>query len=124
MGDVYFAQHPRLPRREARFVREAYVAGPPGHQNIMRVSDRGEFNRQPCISMDLIDGTDAATPQRDRYSVGVPADPVTVMIAAIASARDYAHQHRALMPNFCVRSGRACPAGDYTWGVHYPKLVR
>jgi hypothetical protein len=30
-----------------------------------------------------------------------------------------------LIPDSCVRSGRAGPAGNYTWGAdHYPQLVR
>jgi serine/threonine protein kinase len=39
------------------------------------------------------------------------------LIAAIASALDYAFQHRDLIPNSCGSSGRAGPASDYTWGV-------
>ena len=112
MGEVYLAQHPRLPRRDAlkilghdvsadddyrqRFVREADLAAALWHPNIVRVSDRGEFNGQLWISMDFVDGTDAASLLRDRYPVGMPADQVATIIAAIASALDYAHQHDLL----------------------------
>ena len=93
----------------------ADVAGPLGHPNILRVNDRGELNRQLWISMDLLDGTDVATPPRDRYPVGVPADQVAAVIPAIPSALDYAHPHRDI-PNSCGRSGRAGPAGNHTRG--------
>ena len=112
MGEVYLAQHPRLPRREAlkilrtdvsadedyrqRFIREADLAAALWHPNIVRVHDRGEFNGQLWIAMDYVDGTDAASLLRDRYPVGMPADEVATIIAAIASALDYAHQHDLL----------------------------
>lgn len=112
MGEVYLAQHPRLPRSEAlkvlrkdvsaedgyrqRFLREADLAAALWHPNIVRVNDRGEFDGQLWITMDFVDGTDAATLLRDRYPVGMPADDVVKIIAAIASALDYAHQHELL----------------------------
>ena len=82
MGEVYLAQHPRLPRRDAlkilandvsadedyrqRFVREADLAAELWHPNIVRVNDRGDFNGQLWIAMDFVDGTDAARLLRDR----------------------------------------------------------
>jgi len=112
MGEVFFAQHPWLPRREPlkilstdvsaddayrwRFIGDADVAGPLAHPNIVCVSDRGESNRQLWISMDLVDRTDAATLLWDCYPVGASADQVAAIIAAIASALDYALQHRDL----------------------------
>jgi serine/threonine protein kinase, bacterial len=112
MGEVYLAQHPRLPRRDAlkilgshvsadddyrrRFISEADLAAALWHPNIVRVNDRGEFNGRLWISMDFVDGTDAASLLRDRYPVGMPADQVATIIAAIASALDYAHQHDLL----------------------------
>src|ERR1700739_3661392 len=113
MGEVYLAQHPRLPRREAlkilsndlstdrdyrrRFIREADLAAALWHPNIGRVNDRGEFNGQLWITMDFVDGTDAASLLRDRYPVGMPADQVVTVVAAIASALDYAHQNHDLL---------------------------
>ena len=112
MGEVYLAQHPRLPRHDAlkilhidvsadedyrqRFIREADLAATLWHPNIVRVNDRGEFNGQLWIAMDFVDGTDAASLLRDRYPAGMPADEVATIIAAIASALDYAHQHDLL----------------------------
>ena len=76
MGEVYLAEHPRLPRREAlkippeamtadtefrqRFIREADLAATLFHPHIVGVHDRGEYDDQLWISMDYIDGTDAA----------------------------------------------------------------
>jgi serine/threonine-protein kinase len=112
MGEVYLAQHPRLPRQDAlkilpthvssdqdyrqRFIREADLAAKLWHPNIVRVNDRGESNGQLWIAMDFVDGTDAARLLRDRYPVGMPADEVATIIAAIASALDYAHSHDLL----------------------------
>ncbi|MGV0494227.1 serine/threonine-protein kinase [Mycobacterium kansasii] len=113
MGEVYLAQHPRLPRREAlkilgievsadadyrrRFIREADVASALWHPNIVRVNDRGEFAGKLWISMDFVDGTDAASLLRNRFPAGMPADQVATIISAIASALDYAHQHHKVM---------------------------
>lgn len=113
MGEVYLAQHPRLPRREAlkvlgddvsadddyrrRFVREADLAAALWHPNIVRVNDRGEYDGRLWIAMDFVDGTDAASLLRDRYPVGMPADQVATIITAIAGALDYAHEHHELL---------------------------
>jgi serine/threonine protein kinase len=112
MGEVYLAQHPRLPRRDAlkilpadvsadgefreRFLREADLAATLFHPHIVGVHDRGEDEGQLWISMDYIDGTDAARLMRDRYPAGMPADEVTEIVTAVASALDYAHQRRVL----------------------------
>jgi|GEM_PF-6862452 hypothetical protein len=74
--------------------------------------------------MDLVDRTDAATLLWDRYPVGASADQVAPIIVAIASALDYALQHRDLIPNSCGRSGRAGPASDYTGGISLSKARR
>jgi serine/threonine protein kinase, bacterial len=76
MGEVYLAQHPRLPRQDAlkvlpadvsadpeyraRFLREADLASTLYHPHIVGVHDRGEYEGQLWISMDFVDGTDAA----------------------------------------------------------------
>ncbi len=113
MGEVYLAQHPRLPRLEAlkilnddisadaayrqRFIREADLAAALWHPNIVRINDRGEFNGQLWISMDFVDGTDAASLLRDQYPVGMPAEQVADIVEAIARALDYAHQHHDVL---------------------------
>ncbi len=118
MGEVYLVEHPRLPRREAlkilspavssdpafqaRFVQEADLAGALAHPNIVRVNDRGEVDGQLWISMDYIDGTDAAQLQRDRYPAGMPAVEVAAIAGAVGAALDYAHDqgllHRDVKP--------------------------
>ncbi|SPM43609.1 Mycobacterium numidiamassiliense ORFan [Mycobacterium numidiamassiliense] len=118
MGEVYLAQHPRLPRQDAlkilpaevsadgefreRFLREADLASTLFHPHIVGVHDRGEFDGQMWISMDYIDGTDAAQLLRTRYPVGMPEHEVAEIITAIAGALDYAHKrgllHRDVKP--------------------------
>src|SRR5882757_2288598 len=76
MGEVYLVQHPRLPRLDAlkilpanatddagyreRFNREADLAATLWHPHIVGVHDRGEYEGQLWISMDFVEGTDAA----------------------------------------------------------------
>src|SRR3954467_9550333 len=93
MGEVYLAQHPRLPRRDAlkilslasaadqefraRFIREAELAATLWHPHIVGVLDRGEFNGRLWISMDYVDGTDAGRLIRERYQGGMPERDVS-----------------------------------------------
>jgi serine/threonine-protein kinase len=112
MGEVYLVQHPRLPRRDAlkvlpasvsadseyreRFNREADIAATLWHPHIVGVHDRGEFDGQIWISMDYVEGTDAARLLRERYRDGMPTAEVAEIIAAVADALDYAHQRNLL----------------------------
>ncbi len=118
MGDVYLAEHPRLPRRDAlkvlrndvcadneyrrRFDREADLAATLWHPHIVGVHDRGDVDGQIWISMDYVDGTDAAELLRDRYPNGMPKEDVLNIITGVAEALDYAHQqgllHRDVKP--------------------------
>jgi serine/threonine-protein kinase len=118
MGEVYLAQHPRLPRRDAlkllphdwsadadyraRFSREADLASTLWHPHIVGVHDRGEEDGQLWISMDFVDGLDAARLLADRYPTGMPVEDVARIITAVASALDYAHKqgllHRDIKP--------------------------
>ncbi|WP_396890802.1 serine/threonine-protein kinase [Mycobacterium sp. Z3061] len=113
MGEVYLAQHPRLPRREAlkilnddicadpayrqRFIKEADLAAALWHPNIVRINDRGESDGQLWIAMDFVDGTDVASLLREQYPAGMPVDQVDVIIDAIAAALDYAHHHHDVL---------------------------
>lgn len=112
MGEVYLAQHPRLPRRNAlkvlradvsadsdyraRFEREADLASTLFHSHIVGVHDRGEVDGRLWITMDYVDGTDAACLMRDRYPYGMPVEDVLDIVSAIADALDYAHERRLL----------------------------
>jgi serine/threonine protein kinase, bacterial len=131
MGEVYLAQHPRLPRQDAlkvlaadvsadadyraRFAREADLASTLWHPNIVGVHDRGEEDGQLWISMDYVDGTDAASLLRDRYPTGMPADvtrlrTVTEKLATAArrvatsiSSRRFARYCRRVFPGMDER---------------------
>jgi serine/threonine-protein kinase len=118
MGEVYLVQHPRLPRKDAlkilppsltadvefrqRFIREADLAAKLFHPHIVGMHDRGEFDEQLWISMDYIDGTDAAQLVSDRYPAGMPVDEAVTITIAVGSALDHAHErgllHRDVKP--------------------------
>ncbi len=118
MGEVYLAQHPRLPRLYAlkvlpaaasadgdyrsRFNREADLAADLYHPNIVGVHDRGECSGQLWIAMDYIDGADCEKLLRQHYPAGMPIDEVIEIVRAVAEALDYAHQrgllHRDVKP--------------------------
>ncbi|MDP7706717.1 MULTISPECIES: serine/threonine-protein kinase [unclassified Mycobacterium] len=129
MGEVYGARHPRLPRREAlkilnddisadeayrqRFIREADLAAVLWHPNIVRINDRGDFDGRLWISMDFVDGTDAASLLRDHYPAGMPADQVATIVEAIACALDYAHgEHDVLHRDVSPANILICGAGS------------
>lgn len=110
MGEVYVAQHPRLPRQDAlkvlrpemstnqefreRFLREADLTAALSHPNIVGVYDRGEFDGQLWISMEYVDGTDVS--RLLRSAGGVSDQQAVAIISAVAEALDYAHQHDLL----------------------------
>ena len=111
MGEVYLVQHPRLPRHEAlkvlpgeltsdheyreRFDREAAIVAALWHPNIVALHDRGEFDGQLWISMDFVDGTDAARLLQDHPN-GLPPDEVVRIVTGVADALDYAHDNHML----------------------------
>jgi serine/threonine-protein kinase len=82
-----------------RFNRETDLAA----TNIVGVHDRGEFNRQPWISMNYAAGADAAQLMPTRYPAGMPERDVSAIVTAVAGALDYADQcglsHREVKPS-------------------------
>jgi serine/threonine protein kinase, bacterial len=118
MGEVYLAQHPHLPRRDAlkilpaamtddsefhaRFRQEAKIATTLHHPHIVQVHDRGECEGRLWTAMDYVDATDVAELMRERFPVGMPPGQAQAIITAVAEALDYAHQrgmlHRDVQP--------------------------
>ncbi|TPG36080.1 serine/threonine-protein kinase [Mycolicibacterium hodleri] len=113
MGEVYLAEHPRLPRRDAlkvmalnvstdaeyreRFNREAQNVAALWHPNIVTVHDRGEDEGRLWIAMDYVEGTDAGQLLLETdYRRGMPPADVVRIIRAVADALDYAHQRQLL----------------------------
>jgi serine/threonine-protein kinase len=127
MGEVYLVDHPRLPRHDAlkvlresatanpdfrtRFNREAELAASLWHPHIVGLHDRGEFEGRLWITMDYVEGTDAAQLLKDRFPHGMPLDQVVAIVRAVGSALDYAHQrgllHRDIKPaNLLLSDGQ------------------
>jgi serine/threonine-protein kinase len=127
MGEVYLAQHPRLPRRDAlkvlpasvsadneyrqRFNREADIAATLWHPHIVGVHDRGDFEGQLWISMDYVDGTDAARLMRERFPKGMAKAEVAEIVMAVAEALDYAHDATCYTATSSLPTS-CCPTRD------------
>ncbi|WP_433685083.1 serine/threonine-protein kinase [Nocardia sp. CA-119907] len=107
MGAVYLARHPNLPMSIAlklldstdddsrvRFLREAEHIALLDHPNIVTVYDRGSEDDQLWISMQYIDGGDAAKAVRTRGAL-LP-DRAVRIISEAAKGLDYAHAHGVL----------------------------
>lgn len=108
MGEVYRAQHPRLPRTDAvkvlrpdhladdtvrlRFEREADLIAPLTHPNIVRVYDRGAIDDALWIAMEWVPGTDLAKILAERPG-GLTFDEVAAVVSGVAAGLDEAHRH-------------------------------
>jgi serine/threonine protein kinase, bacterial len=108
IGELYLAEHPRLPRQDAlklvsadlsadpeyryQFKQETGRAAALWHPNLVSLHDRGEFEDRLWLSMDYIDGPDSAQLLADAYPEGMPPDMVVEIVSAIADALDYAHE--------------------------------
>ncbi|MFI5498993.1 serine/threonine-protein kinase [Nocardia asteroides] len=120
MGSVYLARHPRLPRQiaikvlnpelfadteiRARFELEADLAARLEHPNIVTVYDRGVEDGRLWISMQFVDGVDAAT-----LAHPVPAERALHVVEGTAAALDHAHRngvlHRDVKPANILLAG-------------------
>ncbi|WP_206045699.1 protein kinase domain-containing protein [Nocardia mangyaensis] len=114
MGTVYLARHPRLDRLtalkllnrdlfaderiRARFEREADLAAGLDHPGIVTVYDRGTEGDQLWISMQYVDGVDAATVD----PMTLPPERAVQIVEGVADALDFAHErgvlHRDVKP--------------------------
>src|SRR6201999_348598 len=117
-GELYVAEHPRLPRQQVlhlipaeisidldyreRFHQESDLAAALWHPNIAGLTDRGEFEDQLWLSTEYIDGSDAAELLSEGHLDGMPPRMVIEIVSAIAEALDYAHDsgvlHRHVNP--------------------------
>ncbi|BBX45571.1 hypothetical protein GCM10009641_52310 [Mycobacterium cookii] len=111
-GELYVAEHPRLPRLQLLqlipaeisadldyredFNQETDLAATLWHPNILGLTDRGEFEDQLWISTDYLEGGDAAQLLGDNHPDGMPPKLVVEIVSAIAEALDYAHDHGVL----------------------------
>jgi serine/threonine-protein kinase len=71
------------PEYRARFNREADLASTLSNPHIVSFDDRGEHDGQLWISMDFVDGLDAARLLASRYPAGMPVDQVVRGAACI-----------------------------------------
>ncbi|MET9327943.1 protein kinase [Tsukamurella sp. NPDC003166] len=110
MGEVYLVQHPRLPRQDAlkllaggvvgdadakaRFLREADVLSGLSHPNIVHLYDRGEDDGRLWLTMEYIDGADAARLLREHGPM--PVDLALRVVDGVGSALDYGHRMRGV----------------------------
>lgn len=110
MGEVYLVQHPRLPRQDAlklldvavsrnddfkaRFQREADLMATLNHPNIVTLYDRGEFEGRLWLSMEYVEGADAARLLRDRGPM--PLERAVDVTAGAGAALDFAWEHHRI----------------------------
>ncbi|MCF8590393.1 serine/threonine-protein kinase [Gordonia liuliyuniae] len=108
MGQVFLAEHPRLPRHDAvklldagvsrsddfkeRFRREADVLAQLSHPNIVTLYDRGEVDGRLWISMEYVAGTDAAEMVAKRGPLD--RELVLALVGGAGAALDHAWRKR------------------------------
>ncbi len=127
MAEVYFGEHTSLKRRVAvkimrdhvdgdpetrmRFEREARVVASLRHPNIIQMYDYDLVEGQPCLIMELVDGTTLGNYLKDLHKKEekLPMEVIAHLLSSLASAIDYAHDqniiHRDIKPaNVLLRS--------------------
>lgn len=140
VGEVYLAQHPRLPRRVAlkilrvthrddaefrrRFVREADLVSRLEHPGIVDVYDRGETADRMWLAMRHVTGDDASHLVRRRGRLRAP--DVSRIVSDVATALDFAHGqgviHRDVKPGNILLEPTAdgCRALIADFGIAFP----
>ena len=124
MGEVYRATDIRLgqtvalkflpestvgdPAMLARFHNEVRIARQVTHPNVCRVYDLGEFEGQPFISMEYVDGEDLASLLRriGRLPVDKATEIARRLCAGLAAAHSQGVLHRDLKPANIMIDGR------------------
>ena len=112
MGEVYLAQHPRLPRSQAlrilpavlsadaafraRFYRDVDGAVSLSHPHLVRLHDWGEYEGRLWISMGHVEGTTAAQLLAGHQPGGLPRGEALQIVTAVAAGLDYAHERGLL----------------------------
>ena len=127
MAEVYFGEHTSLKRRVAvkimrdhvdgdpetriRFEREARVVASLRHPNIIQMYDYDLVEGQPCLIMELVDGTTLGNYLKDLHKKEekLSMDVIAHILSSLAGAIDYAHNqniiHRDIKPaNVLLRS--------------------
>lgn len=127
MAEVYFGEHTSLKRRVAvkimrdhvdgdpetrmRFEREARVVASLRHPNIIQMYDYDLVEGQPCLIMELVDGTTLGNYLKDLHKKEekLSMDVIAHILSSLAAAIDYAHSqniiHRDIKPaNVLLRS--------------------
>ncbi|QLY34207.1 serine/threonine protein kinase [Nocardia huaxiensis] len=144
MGAVYLAAHPRLPRRDAlkvlparhgddpgfraRFLREAELATRLDHPNIVAVRDRGVEDGCLWITMQFVDGMDAAE-LLGGHPNGLPVPTALHIVAETACGLDEAHRagllHRDVKPgNILLEPQSAGPDRVYVTDFGIARATR
>jgi eukaryotic-like serine/threonine-protein kinase len=127
MGMVYKAEDLKLARRVAlkflpdelandplarkRFEREAQTASALNHPNICTIYDTDEFDGQPFIAMELLEGDSLdrlATPEETASPPGLLLDIAIQVCAGLQAAHDEGIIHRDIKPGnlFLTRRGQ------------------
>jgi serine/threonine protein kinase len=123
MGSVFLARDPAIANRlvaikllregfdslelRERFMREASAAGSLRHVNIVTIFDVGEYDDQPFIAMEYVEGQtlDALIGRRTVMSIGQKLQ----LIDALCAALQYAHRagivHRDIKPKNIMLDG-------------------
>jgi serine/threonine-protein kinase len=103
------------PETRKRFDHEAMAAGMLKHPGIVTIYDRGEFEGQPFLVMELVEGRTLESLVKERNT---PPQTLLNIFSQVASALDYAHSrkvvHRDIKPpNIIVQADGTAKIMDF-----------